>query len=68
MVAFLNASADPQIHSDKNELTDLVSFDKLFSVSGLMDLFLESDAGKFEEKYYWKEMKYLKGYIKYLVI
>lgn len=47
---------------------DLLSFDKLFSGSMVMELLLEQNKTRFEELYYWKDMDLFKNFIKFVTL
>ena len=46
----------------------MLSFDKLFSASMVMELMLEHNQINFEKLYYWKNMTLLKTYIKFITV
>lgn len=49
-------------------MIDLLSFDKLFSASMVMELMIEKDPINFERNYYWKNMTLLKTFVKFITI
>ncbi len=65
--AFGNESLDTQVFSEK-QLIDLLSFDKLFSASMVMELMIENDPINFEKLYYWKNMTLLKTFVKFVTV
>ena len=65
--AFGNESLDSQVLTER-QLIDLLSFDKLFSASMVMELMIEYDPVSFEKLYYWKNMTLLKTFVKFITV
>ena len=65
--AYNNESLDDQLFTEL-QLIDLLSFDKLFSASMVMELMIEKDPKQFEKLYYWKNMTLLKTFVKFITI
>ena len=59
---YLGVLGDPEIDQQVftyEQMVSLLSFDKLYSVGGVMDMLLETNITKFEEVYYWKHKQYI---------